>query len=87
MVSISPSREPLESCFRQVRAILEREVSGESDQLSRRVSELRDAAMSRSRRERISQALRDEISGLLRKEIRDPAWASSRSPAPRSARI
>lgn len=29
MVSISSAREPLESCFRQVRAILEREVSGD----------------------------------------------------------
>lgn len=29
MVSISPSREPLESCFRQVRSILEREVQGD----------------------------------------------------------
>lgn len=29
MVSIASSREPLESCFRQVRDILEREVSGD----------------------------------------------------------
>ena len=29
MVSISESREPLESCFRQVRSILEREVQGD----------------------------------------------------------
>jgi uncharacterized protein len=29
MVSISDSQEPLESCFRQIRGILEREVEGD----------------------------------------------------------